>query len=527
MTYSVILASAIVILGGIHCARGVLSPFFLSAFFAVLLLSPVNWLKSKGLKSWSALTIVVIGVAVVGIGAMTIVGTQIAQFAVNLPSYRDRFNKELNAYNLDLGEFIPLLKSDSPDDDAEAEGDEEAKAAYLNELRWRDEYEKSKLRADRPDADGVSTDPSANKTFIAEPQNAPEIHRTSYLSTAVSPYVTEARADELAAGAPSEALISNADLSEVDLENDLNPGLTPPNPPSIFSKSDDVNENGDAALYGAFNVGDLIGGDETERGDELKKTVEEALGDELDDPSSYRPKTKAVSAVDASSQELFRFLRGLMSELSYFGSNAFLVTLFVIFMLCETAKIPQKLVAVIGKRRFTNSHIEGVIADIRNYMVIKTFMSLIVGGLVCALCFVSRVQFPVLWGFVAFLLNYIPNIGSVAAAVPPIVLATIDHGLLVGGIDAAFLVAINCGVGYGLEPRLLGDGLDLSPLIVLIALIFFGWLLGPVGMFLSPPLAVIMKIVFQAFPETQWIAALMANRPPKTSVDEEELSAEA
>ncbi len=133
-----------------------------------------------------------------------------------------------------------------------------------------------------------------------------------------------------------------------------------------------------------------------------------------------------------------------------------------------------------------------------------------------------------LWGFVAFLLNYIPNIGSVVAAIPPIVLATVEHGVAIGCVDAAAFVVINCVVGYVLEPKLLGQGLDLSPLIVLIALIFFGWLLGPVGMFLSPPLAVVMKIIFVSFPETRWIAALMANRTPYPSDgadDEAELNA--
>lgn len=122
---------------------------------------------------------------------------------------------------------------------------------------------------------------------------------------------------------------------------------------------------------------------------------------------------------------------------------------------------------------------------------------------------------------VAFLLNYIPNIGSVAAAIPPVVLAMIDCGIVTGCIVAFFFILINCCVGYALEPRILGKGLDLSPLIVLLALIFFGWLLGPVGMFLSPPLAVVMKIIFQSFPETRWIAALMANSAPKESFSRE------
>jgi predicted PurR-regulated permease PerM len=190
--------------------------------------------------------------------------------------------------------------------------------------------------------------------------------------------------------------------------------------------------------------------------------------------------------------------------------------------------MPKKMAAALGKQGFVNEHIQKVLADIRNYMVIKTWMSLGVGTCVTLLLVVSDVQYPLLWGFVAFLLNYIPNIGSVVAAIPPIVLATVEHGLVVGAVDAAFFVAINCVIGYAIEPRLLGNGLDLSPLIVLIALILFGWLLGPIGMFLSPPLAVIMKIIFLSFPETRWIAVLMANRPPKEgSADDEGAEASA
>ena len=229
-----------------------------------------------------------------------------------------------------------------------------------------------------------------------------------------------------------------------------------------------------------------------------------------------------------SSQQLFRFLGGLAGELSYFASTALIVTLLLVFMLVEGSKLPKKLAAAFGLREFKDRRVLRALSDVRHYMAIKTEMSLLVGVLVTALMFLTKVQYPLLWGFVAFLLNYIPNIGSVVAAIPPIVLATVEHGVAIGCVDAAAFVVINCVVGYVLEPKLLGQGLDLSPLIVLIALIFFGWLLGPVGMFLSPPLAVVMKIIFVSFPETRWIAALMANRTPYPSDgadDEAELNA--
>ncbi len=216
-------------------------------------------------------------------------------------------------------------------------------------------------------------------------------------------------------------------------------------------------------------------------------------------------------AMKASSHELFQFLASLTSELSLVASNVFIITLLTIFMLLEASRLTKKVDVSL------NDRVRQVAADIWHYMLIKTLMSLMVGFLVTVLLLVSEVRYPFLWGCIAFLLNYIPNIGSVVAAIPPIILATVDYGLAVGLIDAIFFVLINCGIGYFLEPKMLGEGLDLSPIVVLISLIFFGWLLGPIGMFLSPPLAVIAKIILKSFPETEWVATLMANRLPDNS----------
>lgn len=540
--YSVILGAMVVILAGIHSARGVLGPLFLATFFAALLNTPVNWLKARGFKQWLALTIVIIGVAVVGLSSMTIIGTQIAQFARNIPEYRDRFNETLEGYNLDAGDLFPFLKSDGEKEKEKPTEEEEAKEAYLNELRWRDKYERAKNGADDVVKKSKSDPEQKSQNKEETPQGNPhELERAGLHAATITPVSlttvelfpdTAIQSSELSqneAEAPQRLVSRDPQPTSAaqELAPNDNKGLIPSDPPTFRSHDDEVVKDVENALAETFNVDGANEGGASEKSADEDEASHGAL--EADTWRLLSQPQEAVSAVGASSQELFRFLRGLAGELSYFGSNAFLITLLVIFMLCETAKIPRKLVAALGRKRFTNSHIESVIDDIRSYMVIKTMMSCLVGVLVAVLCIVTQVQYAVLWGFVAFLLNYIPNIGSVAAAIPPIVLATIDRGLFIGCVDAAFLVLINCLVGYALEPRLLGDGLDLSPLIVLISLIFFGWLLGPVGMFLSPPLAVIMKIIFQAFPETRWIAALMANKPPKDVVedDSEEVSSEA
>lgn len=412
--YAAISASIIVILGGIHAVRGVLGPIFLAAFFTVLLIQPVNWLKRKGIRSWLALWTVIIVVAVLGLGTMSVVCVEIAQFAKNIPNYHERFTATLHSYNLDLGIFIPGLESKKPQD-----GAVEEKALSANEEEVKPAGTDSKDRRLR-DADEIEPE---------KPQDAVE-----------------------------------TDFASQSLDAD--------------SETDDEH---------AVSLAD----------------------------AAPTLKAEPISAVDASSRELFRLLGSLAGELSSLFSSAFLITLLVIFMLYETEKIPRKLLAAIGPVQFANAHIKDVVADVRKYMVVKTFVSVVNGVLVTILCLSLGVQYSVLWGFISFLFNYIPNIGSVVAAIPPILLALIDRGLFGGVVTAVFFILINSALGYWLEPRLFGDGLDLSPLIVLVALIFFGWLLGPVGMFLSPPLAVISKIILQSFPETRWIAALMANKAEK------------
>ena len=526
--YCVIISSIVVILAGLHAARTVLGPFLMATFFAVLLISPLNWLKNRGLAGWLAMTVVITGVLLVGGGAATIVGSQIAQFARDIPEYRHRFITTLESYNLDLGDVIPFLK-EPEEEPSEPPADEEK--TQRRESETESEADVSRSPASKKSRDARNREREENVVDdVAEiPTRAPLDEKI-----AASADASDSRDAPESTDLPTPS-VENAELATADSE--------------IVAAADEnvpLAENGDADALARPAAPGRLSPSELQETRLIPKTPPEILkdGSLFSDDSNpayddnFDPyvdvdgplvgKNQALNAVKLSSQQLFRFLGGLAGELSYFASTALIVTLLLVFMLVEGSKLPKKLAAAFGLREFKDRRVLGVLSDIRHYMAIKTEMSLLVGVLVTALMFLTKVQYPLLWGFVAFLLNYIPNIGSVVAAIPPIVLATVEHGVAIGCVDAAAFVVINCVVGYVLEPKLLGQGLDLSPLIVLIALIFFGWLLGPVGMFLSPPLAVVMKIIFVSFPETRWIAALMANRTPYPSDgadDEAELNA--
>ena len=119
------------------------------------------------------------------------------------------------------------------------------------------------------------------------------------------------------------------------------------------------------------------------------------------------------------------------------------------------------------------------------------------------------IDFPVIWGLLAFLLNYIPNLGSIIAAVPPVLLGYIQFGIGRALLVAAGFVVINVVFGNGIEPKLMGRKLGLSTLVVFLSLIFWGWVWGPVGMLLSVRMTIVEKIAMESSPTTRWISIVL------------------
>ncbi|MES9986545.1 MAG: AI-2E family transporter [Candidatus Thiodiazotropha endolucinida] len=199
----------------------------------------------------------------------------------------------------------------------------------------------------------------------------------------------------------------------------------------------------------------------------------------------------------------------LMGGLGNVLTQAFLILITVIFMLLEANAFQAKLKNHAESPERSLARVRAITSSIKQYMVIKTSTSMLTGILIGVWLWILDIDYPVLWGVLAFLFNYVPNIGSIIAAVPAVLLALIQFGPQASLWTAVGYLVVNSLVGNVIEPRFMGKGLGLSPLIVFISLVFWGWILGPVGMFLSVPLTMTMKIVLDSNHDTRGLAAML------------------
>ena len=144
-------------------------------------------------------------------------------------------------------------------------------------------------------------------------------------------------------------------------------------------------------------------------------------------------------------------------------------------------------------------------------MEIKTVISVLTGLLIGIWTSLLGVDFPIVLGLLAFLLNYVPNIGSMIAAVPAVLSAFIELGIGPAAVTGLGYVVVNTVMGNIIEPRFMGRGLGLSTLVVFLSLLFWGWVLGPVGMRLSVPLTMTVKIALDANEQSRWLAILLGS----------------
>jgi predicted PurR-regulated permease PerM len=150
--------------------------------------------------------------------------------------------------------------------------------------------------------------------------------------------------------------------------------------------------------------------------------------------------------------------------------------------------------------------------DLTSYLGIKTLVSMVTGLLIWLLTWWIGLDFPQLWGMLAFLLNYVPTIGSIIAAVPAVLLAIVQLGLGEATAVAVSFLAVNITFGNFIEPRLMGYGVGISPLIIFVGLVFWGWVFGPVGMLLSVPLSMSLKLALESDERTRWIAIFIGSQ---------------
>jgi len=211
--------------------------------------------------------------------------------------------------------------------------------------------------------------------------------------------------------------------------------------------------------------------------------------------------------------QLLKLAGQMLSQTAAALSNAALIVLTMVFMLFEVGSMGNKLRAALGQPDADLHQFSKVTHEVNQYVAIKTYVSAATGVLIGVFLAILGIDFPILWALVVFILNYVPNIGSIIAAIPPVLLGLIQYGFGRALIALAGFVLVNMVVGNVVEPRLMGRKLGLSTLVVFISLVFWGWLWGPVGMLLSVPLTMIVKILLEHSGRQFRVIAVMMDAP--------------
>ena len=328
----VTIASFVVVVAGMRAAEVIINPFLLATFIAIISASPMFWLKNKGLPTWLAILIVVLGILLIGAVISTMVGSSVRDFSKDLPVYQAKL-KDLTA----------------------------------TAITW---LEKTGVQISRQ------------------------------------------------------------------------------------------------AIIDVFNPGAAMN---------LAATVLNGLGNVL--------------------------------------ANAFFILMTVIFMLLEASSFPAKIKLALNDPDSSLSSFETFLETVKQYIAIKTWISIATGICITAWLALLGVDYSLLWGLLAFLLNYVPNIGSIISAIPAVLLAIVQLGPGKAMLVALGYIVVNIVMGNVLEPRFMGRGLGLSTLVVFLSLLFWGWILGPVGMLLSVPLTITAKIALNSREDTRWLALILGPEP--------------
>ena len=215
-----------------------------------------------------------------------------------------------------------------------------------------------------------------------------------------------------------------------------------------------------------------------------------------------------VSLVDPGAA--FDLVRTLSSGAASLLGNTFIVLLTTAFMLLEASHLRRRIPLALRLGPEQVQGAEQALSAVHHYLLIKAVVSLATGLAIWLWLLLLGVEFPVLWGLLAFMLNFIPNFGSLLAAVPPALLALVRSGPADMLAVAVGFAVVNIVLGSILEPRIMGRRLGLSPLAVLLSLIFWGWVWGSVGLLLAVPLTMVVKIVLE-HSDVSWLALLLGD----------------
>jgi len=212
-----------------------------------------------------------------------------------------------------------------------------------------------------------------------------------------------------------------------------------------------------------------------------------------------------------SSKNIIDWIRDALRHLLSIIGTSFIVMLLTVFMLSEARMFGRRFNAICDAQGPNLQRMLSATKDIQKYLGIKTLISMATGLLAGALCWHMELEFALLWGILAFALNFIPAVGSVIAGIPPVLLSLLNNGSIPDAaiIGGGYLI-INAILGNFLEPTLLGRRFGISTVVVLLSVIFWGWVWGPIGMLMAVPLTMLLKVAMDNSSDFRWIAVAIS-----------------
>jgi AI-2 transport protein TqsA len=208
----------------------------------------------------------------------------------------------------------------------------------------------------------------------------------------------------------------------------------------------------------------------------------------------------------------------VLSGVADFLSDLFLILVIVLFLLAEGPAMMNRLRASTGPEHPQVARLAVFGRNVVRQLGLRAIVNLVTAAGVVVLLLVLRVDFPLMWGILAFFLSFIPWIGLPLAVAPAVVLALAEHGLTSAVLVIVGVIVINVLAENALSPMLMGRGLSISPTVLFIGFIFWAWLLGGPGAFLAAPLTIFLVLMLDTFPETRWLASVMGMGGPDPDV---------
>lgn len=222
----------------------------------------------------------------------------------------------------------------------------------------------------------------------------------------------------------------------------------------------------------------------------------------------------------ADPAKIMGFTAGALGEFGSLMGNSLTIFFLTLFLLLEIDSISIKVKAIFNGPANSLMYLIKISENIRHYLSIKTATSLITGLIIWIALSILGLDYAIIWAIIAFLLNYIPNIGSIIAAVPAVLFSLIQMGVHGFLWTAIVFVAANMIIGNVVEPKMMGKGLGLSTFIVFLSLLFWGFILGTVGMFLSVPLTMAIKIAMEQKQSSKWFAIVLGTQEEAEAIIE-------